>query len=127
MANANTDYLMNQKITIHDLPPGLNGKGGLKRMHHHQYAKIRDSWHYKILAEKPRKHKDGVRVVYTRHSVRRMDLDNVGASFKVVGDALESTGVIKDDSPEILTELVLRSKKVSKRKQQRIEIEIEDV
>jgi hypothetical protein len=31
-----------------------------------------------------------------------MGWDNLGASFKVIGDALESLGVIEDDSPETI-------------------------
>ena len=118
---------MNQTITIHDLPPGLNGKGGLKRMHHHQYAKIRDSWHYQILAEKPSKHKGKVRITYTRYSTHVSDPDNVAASFKVVGDGLVSNGVLKDDSFDVITDFIVRWEKVKSKAKQRIEVEIQDI
>ena len=116
---------MRQKIRINALPPSLNGKDGLMRMHWTKLVTLKKDWVLHILAVNPQNHEGGVKIRFTRLSTVPMDFDNIGASFKLVGDALVKNGVIKDDSPSIVTELVLRWKKAS-RKQQGVLIEIED-
>lgn len=118
---------MKQTIIINKLPPGLNGSDGLKNMHYHQYSNKKKRWVWLVKEQNPKKHTGRVRVRFTRVSVRMMDFDNVGASFKFVGDALERCGVIVNDSPEYLTELILGWEKANSQKQQHIKIEIEDV
>ena len=118
---------MKQVITIQALPPGLNGSHGLKNMHHHVYSKQKKAWVWFVRAQNPKKHSGKVRVRFTRVSTRMMDMDNIGASFKFVGDALEKCSVIVDDSPKILTELSLGWEKAKSQKQQYVRIEIEDV
>ena len=56
-----------------------------------------------------------------------MDWDNFSASFKHIGDALVKAGVIQDDNPQIIVDFLPKQVKVSKRKQQRVEIIIKDV
>lgn len=114
---------MKQTITVHELPPMLNGKNGLKRMHWTKYNKIRDSWVWLIRAENPEKHKGIVTISFTRFSTAMPDWDNLYSSFKVLGDSLEKPGIIKDDSPTTVKEW----QKVNKQKYQRVEIEISDV
>lgn len=41
-----------------------------------------------------------VAVTFQRHAVTLLDWDNMGASFKLIGDALRKAGVIKDDDTE---------------------------
>lgn len=118
---------MKQTITIHQLPPMLNGKGGLKRMHWTKYGDVRDKWMWLLRAEKPDKHPGKVKVRFTRYSTRVADPDNVSASFKVIGDGLTALKILKDDSFKVITEFTVMWKKVSKLKYQRVEIEIEDV
>lgn len=117
---------MRQTITINELAPMLNGKKGLKRMHWAAYTKVRDKWTWLIRAEKPQKHKGRVIISFTRFSTARPDWDNLYASFKIIGDSLETLGVIKDDSMDVVEKLDANWKKVSKRKYQRTEIRIED-
>ena len=118
---------MKQEIIINELPPGLNGSNGLKNMHYHKYSQEKKRWVWLIRSVNPQKHKGKVRVRFTRVSTRMMDFDNIGASFKFVGDALERNKVIKDDSPKILTELSLHWEKAGSQKKQYVKIEIEDV
>ena len=117
---------MNQIIIIDELPPGLNGSDGLKNMHYHKYSKEKKKWVWLIRSQNPQKHKGQVRVRFTRVSTRMMDFDNIGASFKFVGDALEKNKVIVNDSPEYLIELSLHWEKAESRKDQHIKIEITD-
>ncbi|HSH24978.1 MAG TPA: hypothetical protein VLA13_05515 [Massilibacterium sp.] len=118
---------MKQSIIINELAPMLNGKNGLKRMHWTKYKKVRDMWTWLIRAEKPQKHSGKVIISFTRFSTAQPDWDNLYASFKVIGDSLETLGIIKDDSMDIVTDLDANWKKVSKRKHQRTEITIEDI
>lgn len=118
---------MKQTIIINELPPGLNGSNGLKNMHHFKYSKEKKRWVWLVKEQNPKKHSGKVKVKFTRVSVRMMDYDNVGASFKFVGDALERCGVIIDDSPQYLTELILGWEKANSRKEQHIKIDIEDI
>lgn len=118
---------MKQRIFINELPPGLNGSNGLKNMHYQQYSKEKKKWVWLVREQNPKKHSGKVRVNFTRVSTRMMDHDNTGASFKFVGDALEKCGVIVDDSPNYLTELIIGWEKAVSRKEQGVLIEIEDI
>lgn len=62
------------------------------------------------------------KIAFTRYSVRQLDRDNLAGSFKVIGDALKRAGVIEDDSPEHVIELVANQGKVRRFKDQRTEI-----
>lgn len=43
-----------------------------------------------------------VTIEYTRFSFKELDEDNLGGSFKPIGDALVKLGIIKDDSPKFV-------------------------
>lgn len=118
---------MKQTLIIQALPPGLNGSDGLKNMHYHAYSKRKKEWYWLVRSQDFDRHKGRVRIVFTRVSTRMMDMDNIGASFKFIGDALEKCKIIQDDSPKILTELSLRWEKAESQKKQYVKIEIEDV
>ncbi|QDU67725.1 hypothetical protein [Engelhardtia mirabilis] len=101
------------------LPPGLNGPKGLMRMHHH--AKRREKGKAALLVRLsghplPRI-RQPVRVEFERRVALRqhlMDWDNAGASFKLLGDALVSLGVLADDSPREIAEFHPRQRVVSR-------------
>lgn len=118
---------MKQTIEIRKLPPGLNGSGGLMQLHYHAYNNLKKDWVWMMKAYGAKKHSGSVIIRYTRVSTAPMDLDNVGASFKVVGDSLVGAKIVTDDSPDILTELILNWKKAKNKDSQGIIIEIEDV
>jgi|SRR5690625_95581 len=118
---------MKQTIIIDKLAPMLNGKDGLKRMHWAKYRKVRDAWTWLIRSKKPQKHSGRVKISFIRYSTARPDWDNLYASFKVIGDALQNAGVIRDDSMDDIVSLDAKWKKESKNKLQRTEIIIKDV
>jgi hypothetical protein len=97
---------MEIKITIDEVAPMLNGSNGLKNMHFRNYMKLRDKWAWLIRSATTAKFKGKVRIEYVRASVSPPDWDNISASFKPIGDALVSNGVIEDDNPTIVTEFV---------------------
>lgn len=97
------------------------------QLHYHAYNNLKKDWVWMMKAYNAKKHDGSVKIHYTRVSTAPMDLDNVGASFKVVGDALVGAGVINDDSPDIVTELILNWQKAKNNDNQGIIIEIEDV
>ena len=113
-------------IEINEVPPMLNGKGGLKRMHFSEYTKLRNKWHWLIRSQSPEKFKGKVIVTYTRSSVVAPDWDNLYASFKPIGDALVSNGVISDDNPKVIIELRGRWRKAKNNKDLKTIIEIND-
>ena len=91
-------------LEINEVAPMLNGKDGLKRMHYHAYARLRDKWTWLIRSVTNANIKGRVSITYTRSSVTAPDWDNLCASFKPIGDALVKNGVIEDDNPEIVVE-----------------------
>ena len=114
---------MKQQITIFELPPMMNQ---LIRMNRWKYGELRDKWEWLIRAEKPAKHTGRVNIRLTRVSTRTPDPDNVAASFKFIGDALESLGVIADDSFNTIVDLTARWEKADSMDGQGVKIEIED-
>lgn len=115
---------MTTEITVPRLAPMMSK---LKRMHHRKYARIRDEWAFEIRSLTKAKHEGSVNISFTRYSTAMPDWDNLYASFKVIGDALVSNGIIEDDNMSIVKDLDANWGKVSKRKFQRTEIKIEDV
>lgn len=66
------------------------------------------------------------KLTLVRYSSRQPDEDNLMASWKPVIDALVSYGVIEDDNPKVIVELVSKWRKC-KRNEVRIEIVIESL
>ncbi len=116
-----------QRIVVPQLAPGLNGDNGLKRMHWKKYMKVRDRWVWLVRQQNPAKHPGKVTIRYTRKSTAMMDPDNVGASFKVIGDALETLGVIENDSFDIITDFRIGWSRAKNPASQKSIIEITDV
>jgi len=115
------------------LAPGLNGKDGLLRMHwSRRRALARDLsiWIRCISASLSgcsTPLTGPVLVRYTRRYAKQpMDWDNLGASFKLIGDALVRAGVLADDSPKVIGRLELAQVKVASIKKQGTTIEIEE-
>ena len=120
-------FTEHQTLWIGKLPPGLNGDDGLINMHWTEYAKVKKKWVQYIFALQPKKHAGYVRVKYTRVSVSVMDWDNLGASFKVIGDALIENDVIEDDSPKVIKKFEIFWKKAVSYRDQGVKIEIESI
>lgn len=111
-------------ITIYNLPPLLNV---WQRMHWGKRMKINEEWVWLIKEQALKIRPKRAKITFTRVSVRMADYDGIGGSFKPVGDALVKCGVLKDDSPLYIDELVLKWKKSKSLKDQHVIIEIEDV
>lgn len=101
-----------QVIEVPIIAPGLNGPDGLKREHWKQYQERVKKYTQIILQQKLKPYSGIVAVRYERCSVQRMDWDNLGASFKCWGDALEASGLIEDDSPSTIIDFDMDSIKV---------------
>lgn len=119
---------MIQHIYIDELPPGLNGQDGLKRMHYQKYRKVRTRFQWHLKRQKPVPMTGTtVSITFVRYEVQPMDWDNHAASFKVIGDALVREGIIDDDSPDVILDFNLEKKKISKLAEQKCEIIIESL
>lgn len=117
---------MKQVIEIAETAPGLNGSDGLIREHYHAKRKRKERYMWLIRQQKPKKHKGKVVLTYTRQCVRKMDWDNLAASFKLFGDALVDLGIIEDDNPDVIVEFNPRWKKAKGYKTEKTIIEIKD-
>lgn len=114
---------MNIILRFPDTPPSLNGSGGLRRMHFAQYGKIRDAWALSIYEQLSHQETlESCIVIYTVKSVQVHDLDNLGASFKILGDGLVKMGAIVGDDPRHLRLFYPRQIKVAHRKEQGCEV-----
>ena len=112
------------KIIIKGVVPMLNGKDGMLRGHWSKRKKLKDQYYYEILSQKPDKFEGKVKICLTRYGMSVPDPDNVGASGKLILDALVMAKVIQDDSMDIVTDYTVKFCKC-KRKEQRTEVSIE--
>lgn len=119
---------MNTPIILRfsETPPSLNGSGGLRRMHFRQYGKARGEWILRILEAREPYRKlpiiESCIVIYTVKSVQWIDKDNLGASFKILGDGLVHTGILQSDDPSVLRLFYPRQIRVEHRKEQGCEV-----
>jgi Holliday junction resolvase RusA-like endonuclease len=115
-------------LTIPRLAPSLNGSGGLIRMHHQAYKRLRDQWSLEILAEALRHHRGRGKLERFSCQITRfycphpLDLDNLYAAAKVPLDALRHAGLIVEDNPEALVSLTCNQERVATKKEVRTEI-----
>lgn len=91
-------------------PPGLNGDGGLIRMHRKARSELQNFWKVYVREAMPygmlydsRLPLQRCEIVYTVRGLREMDDDNLSASFKMLGDALAHNRIIANDSPRVIT------------------------
>ena len=63
-----------------------------------------------------------VDILYTRKSTRYMACDNAAGSFKLIGDALVTLGIIIDDNPNVVINFQVKQQKVKKRNEQGYEV-----
>lgn len=113
-------------IIIHGIVDGMNGENGLIRESFHAAKKKKTKYAYMIRSQTRNKHAGKVSIKYIGYKSSLMDWDNFAASFKHIGDALVKCGVIVDDSPKYVRPFKIQQIKVP-RKEQRVEIVIEDL
>lgn len=116
-----------QKLIFNKLTPGLNGSDGLRYAHWTKQRRQRQMIRNLVAMQQPKAHAGPVKLIYTRRSVRPMDWDNLGASFKYWGDALVKEGVIEDDNPDIVKEFIPRWEKSDGYRDQKTIIEIKSL
>ena len=103
-------------ITSDTQPPGINR---LLRMHWAVRKKIQNNLVDELSSEYPTDLIVGpVEIHYTRKSIRLMDWDNAAGSFKLVGDALVTLGILEDDNPKVIKEFYVKQERVRKRAEQ---------
>jgi len=118
------DLVLPLVLKLPFLTAGLNGNEGLIRQSHWDAGKVKTGLHFQLLTQRPKGFKKidfPVMLTYVRYCSKYMDWDNASASFKHIGDALQSAGILSDDSPAIIQEFIPRQIKC-KRKEQRTEI-----
>lgn len=115
---------MKTLIVIRDLKlcPSLNIAF---KEHFSKKSKRRTNLEWEIKSQTRNKHIGKVKITYTRYATRLMDWDNLGGSFKSLGDALISTNVIIEDNPLVIVEFKMRQLRVPK-KDVKLTVEIED-
>lgn len=123
---------MNEVVTLvfDELPPGLNGRKGLLRMHWKLRQQLNQRWYWLVLNALNGKRPDAFsetrpcNVRATRHDCRPMDWDNFGASLKPVLDGLIKCGVLEDDGPGVVRSLTLHQVHVQHKNASRLVLQI---
>jgi len=110
-----------------DLPPTLNGKKGLLRMHWSDRKKLKEKYMWLIREQKIPKFKPRVVVEVTNYAIRLMDWDNLAGRFKIIGDALVGLKLLKDDNPDVVVNFTMVQYRVHKKAEVRIEFRIIEV
>lgn len=94
-------------------------------MHHFEYKKLRETWHQEIMkvawpnAGRP-SIPEPCEITYRRSYWNNpMDWDNMAASFKLIGDALDPPkdhldGLLTEDNPKYLKNLELQQVRLHK-------------
>jgi len=111
-------------FTLTTLPPSPN-----KRVHWAVKRKMRDEYAWLMIQAMgvPRLKVLGkARVDIVRYAIRMMDKDNLYASMKQVIDALRMAHIIVDDTEEHIT-LTVTQERVHAKKDQRVEITVEEL
>ena len=104
-------------------PPGLNGSGGLIRMHYRTYGKKKKELLNRLVGVGLPEIRQPAHVLYVRYCLRPMDWDNLGASAKIPFDVLKEIGVIEEDNPELIRSVLNGQEKAKKRVDQGFRIE----
>lgn len=89
------------------------------------FDRIKLAAHKSILGKRPSSPLTKYQITFTRHTIRPLDLDNLAASFKPVLDSLVLSGVIKDDKWEMTEAVFYKQKKVGKKVDQKISVEVQ--
>lgn len=113
-------------LVIHELPPSLNGKKGLMRMHWTKLGKLKRRWKVLVLeAAQGRRMPGTCRIRMVRyHASHMLEWDNAYSSLKIVLDALRYASIIDDDSDAVIGKPEVDQVKVPHFREQRIEITI---
>lgn len=115
------------EIVFEGLLPGLNGKGGLLRMHWVKKGQLAKRLSLLIMSQTRNKHAGQVTFSLVRYSMApKMDFDNLVATSKIPTDCLVKTRVIADDNPDIIVSRAFTHVRVKTKGEQRTVITITD-
>lgn len=104
-----------------DLPPTLNGKKGLLRMHWSDRKTIKTKFMWLIKEQKFPKLQGQITVCIQNYAILLMDWDNLAGRFKIIGDALVGLKLIDEDNPDVIIDFTMKQERVKKKKDVRIE------
>lgn len=118
---------MTTEITLLGKVPGMNGKGGLIRMHWTKKKKLKELYTWLVRQATKNVHPGKVSIELVRYSSGApMDYDNLVSTGKLIFDSIVSAGVIPDDKDSVIVERKYRQEKC-KILEQRTVITITDV
>lgn len=89
-----------------------------------EFKRIENNCKKLILGKAPVKPLTTYQIIFTRHTIRPLDIDNLVASFKPILDSLVRSGVIWDDKWCGSEKFRYEQVKVSAKKDQKIVIQI---
>ena len=96
-----------QEITFPGKVPGLNGAGGLLRMHWRKKKQLAAAYELRLLQYRRMRFTGPVRLELVRYSIGRdMDYDNLVSTGKLLTDAIVKVGILPDDNPQVIPERV---------------------
>ena len=118
------------EFQLSKLPPSLNQ---MLRGHWRTRSAILKSFKNLAIQEitykhkKPEKPLTNYSIIFTRYTIRPLDLDNLAASFKPILDSLTVTGIIQDDKWGMTDAVFFRQEKVKKKTEQMITIQVREL
>lgn len=103
---------MTTEITFPGKVPGMNGKGGLIRMHWTKKKKLKEAYTWLVRQATKNVHPGKVSIEMIRYSAGvTMDFDNLVSTGKVPLDAIVCAGVIQDDKDGVIVKRSYRQEK----------------
>lgn len=94
-----------QEMTFAGVVPGLNGSGGLLRMHWSKRKALGGLHGWQVRSAQLRPMAGPVRLELIRYSAGgQMDYDNLVSTGKSILDAIVRSGILPDDNPQVITE-----------------------
>lgn len=113
---------------LNELPPSLNV---FMRWHYRkrasEFKRIENNCRKLILGNAPAAPLTSYQIIFTRHTIRPLDIDNLVASFKPILDSLVRSGVIEDDKWCTTDNLKYKQERVLKKDAQKITVQISKV
>jgi hypothetical protein len=114
-----------QEITFPGKIPGLNGAGGLLRMHWRRAQQLKKAFLLQVMAAGLRPMPGPVRFELIRYSTgQQMDFENLTSTGKYPTDALVKAGILPDDNPTIIQERTYTQTRVATAAEQRTVIRL---
>jgi hypothetical protein len=128
---AGVDEMGRVLMEFDQLPPPMNGKDGLIRMHWTRRQVSKSLWEGLVLLRALNDLEwdrdfpiSRCQIVFTLRLTQLMDWDGAYGRFKVLGDALVHAGVLLDDNPQVVERLTCLQEKVNRVRLRGLRLEI---